>query len=280
MPILAKLAYGEGMNTNTLLVLRFSMAALGMWAVWATLYARGARVTVPRSALLAIIALGALGYVGQSFSYFTAVSLIPASFTGLLLYTYPILVTLLARLFFGESLTTPKLIALALGGLGALLVLGLGSQLIGGSQPLPPLNPEGVAWGLAAPIIYSVYIIAGTRFTAHTHPVFASAVIISSAALVYVIWGVSAGRISANFTPTGLLWAFLIAAVSTVFAISTFFAGLRVVGPSKAAILSTVEPAVTVLLAAWVLNETLAVEQVIGGMFIVASVFVLQLKAS
>src|SRR5262245_54102769 len=224
MPVLAKLAYAEGMNANTLLALRFSLAAIGMWAVWAVLYIRGERASITLVELIPIAAMGALGYVGQSFSYFTALTLIPASFTGLLLYTYPILVTLLARLFFKEPLSPTKLTALAIGGLGALLVLGLGAQFLGGSIGWEPLNQDVVASGLAAAVIYPAYIIAGTRFAARVHPVFSSAVIVSAAAIVYLAWGLTTQKLSTSFAPAGWLWAFLIASVSTVLAISAFFA--------------------------------------------------------
>ena len=79
--------------------------AVGMWLVWA-LQTRGAsRRSFRPGVLLPLVGMGALGYVGQSFSYFTALGIISASATGLLLYTYPTLVTLLAWFFFRERLT-------------------------------------------------------------------------------------------------------------------------------------------------------------------------------
>src|SRR5436309_7120663 len=69
MPILIKLAYGEGVNTKTLLALRFSIAAVGMWLIWA-LQRRGApNWSFRPGVLLPLVGMGALGYVGQSFSY-------------------------------------------------------------------------------------------------------------------------------------------------------------------------------------------------------------------
>jgi drug/metabolite transporter (DMT)-like permease len=276
MPIFAKLAYGAGLNTSTLLALRFCLAALGMWSLWAVLYLRGERVRLSASLLLPVVAMGAIGYVGQSFSYFTAVRLIPASFTGLLLYTYPVLVTVLAWLFFREPLTGRKLLALSVGAIGTLFVLGLGTELFGGGARLPSLNPDGVLWGLAAAVIYSVYIIAGTRYAANVHPVFSSAVIITSAAIVYIFWGLSSDALRWDFRASGWLWAALIAMVCTVIAIATFFAGLKVVGPSRAAIISTVEPAVTVGLAALVLADRISFEQLIGGLLVLSAVVLLQ----
>jgi drug/metabolite transporter (DMT)-like permease len=71
----------------------------------------------------------------------------------------------------------------------------------------------------------------------------------------------------------------LIALVSTVIAVSCFFAGLRRVGPSEAAILSTFEPPVTVMLAFLVLGERLTMPQLAGGALVLAAVVMLQLRA-
>ena len=68
--------------------------------------------------------------------------------------------------------------------------------------------------------------------------------------------------------------------MSTVVAVSAFFAGLRRVGPSEAAILSTFEPVVTVVLAFFVLGERLTPLQLAGGALVLAAVVLLQLPAA
>lgn len=285
MPIFAKLAYAEGLNLQTLLAIRFTLASVGIWAIWALYGGRfrtgEARASRPgASILLPLVVMGALGYVGQSFSYFTAVGQISATATGLLLYTYPILVTVLAFLFFREPLTPQKLLALLLASIGALLVLGLFSSMLGfGGTSLGALNPSGVVWAISAAAIYSLYIIAGTRFTRGVDPLFASAVIITSAALVYLVWGALAGELNLSFSGLSWVWALAIAVLSTTLAIATFFMGLAETGPSRAAIISTLEPAVTVLAAGLVLGESISLEQLLGGAFILASVLTLQYRA-
>ena len=285
MPVFAKLAYAEGTNLSTLLAVRFALAAVTIWAIWAVAGARirteGGKAAVPWARLvLPLVALGALGYVGQSFSYFTALGEISASATGLLLYTYPILVTVLAFVIYREPLTPRKLVALALASVGALLVLGIFSSLIGaGGANLGALRPSGVAWALTAAAVYSLYIIAGTRFTRDVSPLFASAVIITSAALVYLLWGGPAGQLRFDFGLMGWVWALAIALVSTSLAITAFFVGLPETGPSRAAIISTLEPAVTVMTAALVLGEHISLEQLLGGALILVSVLVLQYRA-
>jgi drug/metabolite transporter (DMT)-like permease len=67
----------------------------------------------------------------------------------------------------------------------------------------------------------------------------------------------------------------LMALVSTVLAIMTFFAGLARLGPSTAATLSTLEPAITVVLAAVLLAEPLGGVQLAGGLLILGAVLLL-----
>jgi drug/metabolite transporter (DMT)-like permease len=79
------------------------------------------------------------------------------------------------------------------------------------------------------------------------------------------------GEVSA----AGWGWLAGIAMVSTVAAVSLFFAGLKRVGPTTASILSTVEPVVTVLLAFLVFGELLGGLQLLGGGLVIAAVIVL-----
>ena len=202
---------------------------------------------------------------------------------GLLLYTYPTIVTLLAWIFFRERLTARKVVALSVASVGTLLVLGILSQLLGfgGGQGLGNLDLLGVVWALAAAVIYSAYIIAGARYAARVEPIFSSAIIITSAAVVYLVRGSVAGELTKRFQcAKGAALAAATAPISTVVAISAFFAGLKIVGPSRASIISTIEPAVTVGLAGLVLHEPLTLEQIAGGVLIVSAVLILQATRS
>jgi drug/metabolite transporter (DMT)-like permease len=55
----------------------------------------------------------------------------------------------------------------------------------------------------------------------------------------------------------------------------TFLAGLERVGPINAATLSTIEPVVTVILAALVLSETITLLRIVGGLMIILAVIIL-----
>lgn len=77
---------------------------------------------------------------------------------------------------------------------------------------------------------------------------------------------------------TGRGWLACIAVVSTVLAVARFFSGLRLVGPTTASILSTVEPLVTVLLVMVVFGDVLGPVQILGGALLLTGVVLLNLR--
>ncbi|MEF8718655.1 MAG: DMT family transporter [Candidatus Accumulibacter necessarius] len=260
MPIFGKLAYAEGVDLPSLLFLRFALAG-GLLAVVMQMRA----LPWPRgSNLLLLIAMGGLGYVGQSFCYFAALQHASAGLTALLLYLYPAIVTVLSALLARRRLSLPRMLAVAT----ALLGTGLA---VGGSLDGSVL---GILLGVGAALIYSLYILVGERVTPVTGAMPSATVIMLSAAMVYgliVFWQGPA------FPYSSTAWAAVggIALFSTVVAIIAFFAGMARLGAADAATLSTLEPVVTVVLAALFLGEAVGGWQLAGGAIILAAVIVL-----
>src|SRR6266542_2962694 len=217
---MARFACPSVVNKITLLALRFGIAAGILVAV---ALARGE--TWPRGKTLAtLIGLGAFGYGGQAFTFFTALTLAPAGLVALLLYLYPALVAVLSASLLHERLSAAKLLALAVALVGTVLTIG----------PASSASPLGVALGIAAAAIYAVYIVAGSRLTARVPPQTMATVVIAAAGAVFLVATLMRGPTWPR-TPTGWLAVLGIAIVSTVAAIVLFFAGLERVGPTRAA---------------------------------------------
>jgi len=85
-------------------------------------------------------------------------------------------------------------------------------------------------------------------------PLVASTVIISSAALIYLVYGVSL-QLAIPSEPIQWLLLMGVALISTIVAISTFFYGLKIIGPVKASMVSTLE-LITTLIFAFILLES------------------------
>ena len=261
MAIFGRFAYAGGTDVLGLLTLRFVIGGAALALVAAK---RG--VAWPRGrALASIAAMGALGYVGQSICYFVALQHAQASLVALLLYLYPAFVTVLAAITLGERITRVKAAALVLCLAGSALMVGGGRG-----------EPFGIALALAAAVVYSIYIVVGARVTRGVDPLATTAVVCLSAAAVFV--AASLVRTAAGMPPhlpsTLSAWAALaaIALVSTVTAMLAFFAGLTRLGAARTSMLSTLEPVVTVALAAVLLGETLTAMQWAGGAAVLAAV--------
>ncbi len=260
MAIFARMAYASGVDVPTLLLLRFTTAAVLMWIL---LLAKKEKLP-SRKGLIMLIAMGAIGYAGQSFSYFTALTLASAGLVALLLYTYPAIVAILSRLVFRHPLTWIQILAVGISLAGSILIIGKA----GDGKPL------GIFFGLLAAFIYSVYILTGSRFPKDVTPITSTTVIASSAAVTYA-GVVSVKGFHPPMTATGWIALMAIAVVCTVLAILFFFEGLKRVGPVRASVFSTIEPVFTVILAAMVLNESITLVRVLGGALIVCAVILL-----
>src|SRR6185437_6631348 len=190
------------------------------------------------------------GYAVQAGCFFAALDRIDASLLSLLLYTYPALVAVAAVALGRDRLDSRRVLALALALGGLVLVLaGAGTGA---------LDPVGAGLGIVAALVYTTYILVSEGVVGRVRPQVLSALVCTGAAVSLVAGSALLGQLRPGaVTLAGWGWLVALSAVSTVAAISLFFAGLRRVGPTTASILSTVEPVVTVLSAFAVFGETL-----------------------
>lgn len=214
--------------------------------------------------VVAGLALGACGYALQAGAYFAALERIDASVLSLLIYTFPAIVAAAAIALGRERADRRRIAALivASGGI-ALIVAGAGAGA---------LDPLGAALALTAAITYSAYILISDGIARRVRPRALAALVCTGAAAVLIAGSAALGDLRlGELTAAGWGWLACLAAISTVGAISLFFAGLERVGPTSASILATVEPLVTVLLAFVVFSETLTSIQLGGGALVLAA---------
>ena len=256
MPVLAKVVYDDGAEPVGVLSVRFALAAALLLVL-----ARATRQPLPRGRPLGALALlGGVGYVGQALCYFFALERISAGLTALLLYFYPALVVLLGALVLRERPRPAAVVCVVLATLGTALTIGP----VGGGQA------TGIALGLTAALVYAVYILASSRVRG-VGAYAMSAVVMSAGA---VTTGVLAAVTSPALPSAPVAWLALVgvALFGTVIAVTAFFAAMALLGPSDTAVISTVEPVVSIAVAGLVLGERLSPLQLAGGAVVVLAV--------
>lgn len=272
MGVFGKLAYDEGATVGTLLATRFVLAAALFWLL--AICAGGTRDlrALSRRDVVVALALGAVGYGAQAGGYFAALERLDASLLSLLVYTFPVIVTVTAIALGREPASRRTAAALALASTGLVLVLA--------GAAAGALDALGTALGLGAAVVYSAYILISEGVAARVVPLALSTLVCTGAAMTLTLAGFASGDLDpGGVSAAGFAWLGGLAALSTVGAIALFFAGLRRVGPSAASILSTLEPVVTVALAFTVFGEALGPAQLAGGALVLLAVLAVRAPA-
>lgn len=258
--VLGIVAGDAGLSIPTILSWRFGVATVLVWTVFGV---RGEIQLLRGRALAVAVGLGSAGYAAVSGLYFVGLEFMTAGMAGIVLYTYPAFVLVLAAAFLGEPIGRRRLAALA-------VTLG-GVALITGADPAAA-DPRGIAVVLLAAGLYAGYITTSRTALEDVTPSTLTAHVMPAAAGTFLIVGAATDTLG---VPSGALaWGSVlaIAVFATAFPIFAFFAGLSRIGAGPASILSTVEPAATVVLGAVFLDEPVGPAVVAGGSLVIVGV--------
>lgn len=272
LAVLTPLAYQTGATPLPLLAWRFVIAAVLLGLV-ATARNRRALV-IPRRDLARYAALALTGYGAASVCFFYALTFADAAIVAVLLYAYPALVTIVGWLALGERVTLTKTAAVVATFMGCALVLGLGSGTTHAVW-------QGIALGLGAAVGYTLFNLLShrwlpgrSRLTMMTYTFGMAALLPATGALVAGGWD---GLSTASWTSTTWILLGAIVLVPTFAAIVLYLEGIRGLGPSQAAVVSTLEPIFTIFLAGLLLGERLDLLQWGGVALVLGGVVVAEL---
>lgn len=234
---------------------------------------------LPRTRHRALIVACVLGAI-VNIAMFAAFLQTTIAVVLIVFYTYPALVSLAAVVFYGERLTPIRAGALALSGVGLLLVVL--SPILGGGT----VNLDALGLGLAvlaALCQASFFLIAGRGFEplpavrTATYAIIAAGVM---ALVLALIGGDTHGLALPLHVSEAWIWILAGGIVGAAIPTTALLVGIGIIGPSRAAILMTLEPLVAILIAAIVLKEQPTLIQVAGGAAVLVAAVILQLVPS
>ena len=201
--------------------------------------------------------------------YFSAISRSSMSVAAVLLYTAPVFVTLMSALFFRETITPVKLLALAVTFAGCALVTGL--------FPLgqAAVSPSTILFGLGSGFGYALYSI----FSKFALNKYSPATISFYSFLFCAVFSLPLSGLQQDLAGFGCwqAWAgalgigVLCCAVPYVL----YTDGLRQAEPGRAAILATIEPFVAAALGILLYREEVTVYKLLGMAAILGSVLLI-----
>jgi len=242
----------DGLAPATALGIRFAVAA----TVLAALLAIRRVGPVARRSLLALLALGAIGYAGQSTLFYLSLQRGTAATSILLFYAYPALVCAIGWLALRERRPSAHTCA-------ALALSAAGSGLVAAGGGRVGIDPLAVVFALGSAFVFALYVLAGERLAAGVDAMVKAAGVAAGAAIA----SAGQGALTHGLVTPGGRWVLLLAyGVFTAAAFTLMFAALARLGARHTSIVMTLEALFAVGLAALLLGEPLGLWQAIGGM--------------
>lgn len=260
LAVLGKLAFARGFAPAEILQYRFGIGALLLFAYFAA-FDRSVLRVGPKTMAKALF-LGVGLYPVQSFTFMSSLKFIPASTTSLILYFYPVSVSLLSALIFKTRLD--RVVALSL----ALLVAGC--ALVFFDAFLRSISQTGLILATTSMLIFSLYLICLEWLLKGENPRSISLYCVLFAAVVYTILSPPVRFPELDLASKALTLA--LGLVPTALAVTLLYRAVEIIGSARASICSTLEPITTVLASALLLGEDVAAIQVAGMVLILAGI--------
>jgi drug/metabolite transporter (DMT)-like permease len=136
------------------------------------------------------------------------------------------------------------------------------------ANPVLNIAGLGVLIGLGAAITYTIYILVSTRVLDGISGEIGSFYVMGAASLSFLVSNLFTKNFHFGWNLEAWIWVLLITVISTFIAITTFFQGMKKIGPSRSSILSSIELVTSVLVASLVFNEMFDFTQLVGGVLI------------
>lgn len=269
--IFIKLAYAAGTDAETLLALRMLLAAPFYGAMlWWLKRSSSAEPSPPLTTplLLRLLGLAFLGYYLASILDLWGLELISAQLERLTLFTYPTLIALFSWLLGRERLTFKVIAALLLSYAG-IACMSWGEQALSASPQLLP----GVLLVLGSALSFACYVVlsrplllqlGSRRFTALA--------MLGSSLFVLLHFALSRPLANLLVSTEVLIYALLLAFVSTVLPSFMVNAAIARIGATRATILGSAGPVFTFMLAVWWLQEPTSLNHLLGTLLVIAGV--------
>ena len=215
--------------------------------------------------------LGVLGVAASNYFYYLAIQRTNVAIAIIVQYTAPVWVLLYMVMRGLQRATVQRVVAVALALTGIVLVIGIvGSGSV-------RLDTIGVIAAMLAAFSFAFYNVAGHSLLERYDRWTVLLYVTGSTALFWIIvnppWKIAA----AHYSSAEWMFLLVFSLVSVLAPFSFYFAGLQHLEPTRAIVVSCLEPVFSIVLAAIALGEVMRPLQTVGIVLVLAATLVVQM---
>lgn len=274
--ILVKLAYRYQIDMIALLSLRM-LFSLPFYLLIAKLSWQKRKATLTGLSpndWWRIMGIGIMGYYLASMFDFLGLQYVTASLERLILFVYPTLVVLIIAFTGKKPVPGFQVKALLITYLG--IVLAFVENVL--NSPSENLL-LGTFFVFLCALFYAIYIVGSGYYVAKTgSPLFTSVTMISASAAVFLHNGIAGQQSLWDFSWQVYALSFAMAIIATILPTLMIAEGIRIIGSGNAAIIGSVGPISTIVMAYFLLNESFGWMQLVGTLLVVSGVLAISLR--
>jgi DME family drug/metabolite transporter len=226
---------------------------------------------LPARDLGQLLLIGILGVAASNYFYYLAIQRTNVATAITVQYTAPIWVLLYTVARGLQKFTLQRVAAVGLAVTGIALVIG-----VFGSRGLL-LDTIGLFAALLAAFSFAFYNIGGHDILARRDRWVVLLYTTASASLFWLLVNPPWKLMAAHYSFSQWLFLLLFSLLSVLAPFSFYFAGLQHLEPTRAIIVSCLEPVFSIVIAALVLGEVMRPLQIVGIVFVLAAITVAQL---
>ncbi len=272
--VIVKLAYRYDVDSLSLLALRMLFAIPFYLIIFWWVSRKSDKPKLSREDFLRIIGIGITGYYLASMFDFHGLQYISAGLERLILFTYPTLVIIILAVGFHKKISGSTMIALVLT-YGGILLAYFNDPSASSSEHL---HKGGLLVFLAA-LSFAFYIVWSAGLVQRVGTLrFTSIGMLAAAGVVLLHHGVSMQWSLWQFSVEVYWLSLLMAFVATVLPSFLVMEAIRRIGATRAAIIGSVGPISTIILAYYFLGEAFGVLQLVGTVIVIIGVMVIALE--
>ncbi|WP_378173376.1 DMT family transporter [Aquimarina sp. SS2-1] len=265
--VMVKMAYKYDISSEHLLLFRMSFS-VPFYVVIAGLSKPTNTSKIRKTDYLWIVFFGFIGYYLASYFDFLGLQYIKAGLERIILFVYPTLVLIISRIFLKNKITKQQLAAIFITYIG--VVITFWQELLADNSNIV----LGVFLIFLSALTYAIYLVGSgwliPKFGAVTFTSYA--MIVSSLCIVFQYLIFDRGNLVSYHSEVYIL-SILMAFFATIIPSYLISYAIERIGASHVAIIGSLGPVSTIILAFFLLNESISGLQIIGSVVVIFGIY-------